>query len=338
MLVLVKTTDKSMNHKKQQILKWQQQGLIKNEDVDQALAISDANNSPKQWLDFISKSLLWLSILSVAFGTIFFFAYNWNEISTFQKFALVQGLMIVSVFFYTQTKNQSTTSTAILFLLALLIGSLFALFGQTYQTGKDPWQLFMLWALFVTPLALTSRSSSLWLLWLGLANLTLMLLLDARYGLFGMLFQNERSMLFYAFLNTIAAASFEYFYRSKYKLINNRIAAQSAIVVSMMAFTWVGLYSVFESVTRGFDVLFYITWMASIYYMYRLKTVDVLILASWVVSGIIFILGLIGRVIDNDLDGGAFLLFGLLIIGLSTVGIKWLMTLLKEGNVEGEKL
>lgn len=324
-----------MNHKKQQILKWQQLGHIENKDIEQALAISNANNSPKQWLDFISKSLLWLSILSVAFGTIFFFAYNWNEISTFQKFALIQGLMVVAVFFYTQSKAQSPTSTAILFFLALLIGSLFALFGQTYQTGKDPWQLFLIWALFVTPLALTSRSSSLWLLWLGLANLTIMLLLNVRYGFFGLLFQNERNLLFYAFLNAIAGISFEYFYQSKFKLITTRIAAQVAIVASMIAFTWVAIYSVFDSHKNGLDILFYIAWMSVIFYAYRIKTIDVLVLSSWVVSGIIFILVVITRLIDTDFDGGAFLLLGLLIIGLSTIGVKWLMTLLKEVNAQG---
>ena len=44
---------------------------------------------------------------------------------------------------------------ALLGLLALLgIGGLFAYFGQTHQTGADPWQLFALWAALVLPLRL----------------------------------------------------------------------------------------------------------------------------------------------------------------------------------------
>ena len=70
--------------------------------------------------------------------------------------------------------------------------------------------------------------------------------------------------------------------------------------------------------------------MAAVYYFYRVKTLDVLVLSSWVVSGIISIVVTIGRTIDNDLDGGTFLIFGLVIIGLSTMGGKWLMALLKE--------
>ena len=47
----------------------------------------------------------------------------------------------------------------------LATGALFAYFGQTYQTGADPWQLFALWALLTLPLALAARSDALWLPW-----------------------------------------------------------------------------------------------------------------------------------------------------------------------------
>ena len=181
-----------MNTKRDQIFNWQQQGHLKAQDLDKALSINQSNNSPQQWYDFISRTLLWLGTLSIAAGVIFFFAYNWNEISTLMKFALLQGLMVVSVILYTQTNKYSSVSTTSLFFLALLIGALFALFGQTYQTGKDPWQLFFMWMVFVTPLAFISRSNSLWLLWLFLASICLNLILDVRFGLFGVLFNKER--------------------------------------------------------------------------------------------------------------------------------------------------
>jgi hypothetical protein len=51
-------------------------------------------------------------------------------------------------------------------LLALLaIGALFAYFGQTYQTGADPWQLFAVWAVLALPLCLAARSDVLWAPW-----------------------------------------------------------------------------------------------------------------------------------------------------------------------------
>ena len=45
------------------------------------------------------------------------------------------------------------------------IGALFAYFGQTYQTGADPWQLFALWAVLALPLCLGARSDVLWAPW-----------------------------------------------------------------------------------------------------------------------------------------------------------------------------
>ena len=323
-----------MKSKRQQILKWVAQGHIATKDIDEALEITQSNNN--KWYGFIRQSLLWLSVLSIAFGVIFFFAYNWDNISVFTKFILIQGLILFSLFFYTQITSQSQASTATLFFLALLIGSLFALFGQTYQSGKDPWQLFMLWTLFITPLAFTSRSSSLWLLWLLLANVTLNLVLHVRYGLLGFLFDNERNLLLYAFLNFVAASSFEFLYHSKYKLINSRVASQVAIVVTMVAFTWVSIYSVFEIGKKSFDLLFYLGWMTSVYYFYRVKTMDIMVLSSWVISGIVFIIFSIARIVNNDFDGAIFLILGLLIIGMSTMGVKWLMKLLKESHDHGE--
>ncbi len=44
-----------------------------------------------------------------------------------------------------------TPRQALLLALALNIGALLALVGQTYQTGADPWQLFATWALLLLP-------------------------------------------------------------------------------------------------------------------------------------------------------------------------------------------
>ncbi|MCF6289163.1 MAG: DUF2157 domain-containing protein [Proteobacteria bacterium] len=326
-----------MNKKRQQILKWQQQGLIKQSDIEQALVVTDAGNSAKQWLDFMTKSLLWLGVLAVAFGVIFFFAYNWENISKLQKFTLIQGLMLVGVFCYSQS-NKLYTKTALLFFLAILIGSLFALFGQTYQTGKDPWQLFFLWTVFITPLAFIAKSTSLWLLWLGLANLTLSLVLDVHYGVLGMIFDGERGVLVFAGLNTLAAIGFELLF--KYKLIINRIAAQVAIIAAMLAFTWVAIDVIldfYRNTKEQIDIVYYMFWMGLVYYFYRKKTLDVLVLASWVVSGGVAIVALLARISEHSFDSGTLLLImGLATIGLSTIGIRWLMGLLKEVKTSGE--
>jgi uncharacterized membrane protein len=68
-------------------------------------------------------------------------------------------------------------------LLALLaIGGLFAYFGQTYQTGADPWQLFALWAALALPLCLGARSDALWAPWAVVVATAITLWLHAHVG------------------------------------------------------------------------------------------------------------------------------------------------------------
>ena len=68
-------------------------------------------------------------------------------------------------------------------LLALLgIGGLFAYFGQTYQTGADPWQLFAWWAALALPLCLGVRSDVLWAPWAAVAVGAISLWVHAHTG------------------------------------------------------------------------------------------------------------------------------------------------------------
>lgn len=54
-----------------------------------------------------------------------------------------------------------------------MLGVLFAVYGQIYQTGANAYDFFQGWAMGVLLWALVGRSSYLWLLFLVLVNLTL---------------------------------------------------------------------------------------------------------------------------------------------------------------------
>ena len=326
-----------MNEARQQMLKWQEQGLIDNSNIEQALELGGGKNTSAQWFTYIKTMMLWLGVLALASGIIFFFAYNWDDISDFTKFAIVQGLIVVAFIAYTQTRRFSIASTSTLFFMTMLFGALFALFGQTYQTGKDPWQLFLIWTLFTTPLAFASRSSGMWLIWLGLANLTLSLYSDVHRTFWGFwLFSREHLMFVFALLNMTAGLFFELLHKSKAPLLFNRIAAQTALVAAMVCFSFLSLYFIDNPKRYYQEFLLFLLWMPAIYYFYRVKTLDVLIMASWAVATAVFALGLIAKAINDDLDGLAFLLFGLLIIGASTAIIKWLIYLLRESRATEE--
>lgn len=95
-------------------------------------------------------------------GLILWLAANWESLGRMGRFALLQGsVLAMGLGAATQARLRAPLG-----LLALLcIGGLFAYFGQTYQTGADPWQLFAVWALLALPLCLGARSDVLWAPW-----------------------------------------------------------------------------------------------------------------------------------------------------------------------------
>jgi len=95
-------------------------------------------------------------------GIIFWIAANWQTLGPVGRFALLQGFVLAMC----AGALWRPAARAPLGLLALLaIGALFAYFGQTYQTGADPWQLFAVWAVLALPLCIAARSDVLWAPW-----------------------------------------------------------------------------------------------------------------------------------------------------------------------------
>jgi len=113
----------------------------------------------RQWLP---RGLAVLAAALGGFGLILWIAANWDALGRFGRFALLQGVVLAMC----AGALWRPAARAPLGLLALLgIGGLFAHFGQTYQTGADPWQLFALWAALALPLCLAARSDILWAPW-----------------------------------------------------------------------------------------------------------------------------------------------------------------------------
>ena len=112
-------------------------------------------------------------------GLIFWVAANWETLGRFGRFALLEGMVLLMCL----GALWRPAARAPLGLLALLgIGGVFAYFGQTYQTGADPWQLFALWAALALPLCLGVRSDVLWAPWALVAMAGISLWVQAHTG------------------------------------------------------------------------------------------------------------------------------------------------------------
>lgn len=96
------------------------------------------------------------------FGVVLWVAANWDILGRAGRFALLQGIVVVATLLaWKRPAWRVPLSLAIWF----GTGSLFAFFGQTYQTGADPWQLFAVWSAVTLPLCLWARSDWIWSPW-----------------------------------------------------------------------------------------------------------------------------------------------------------------------------
>jgi uncharacterized membrane protein len=106
-----------------------------------------------------------IAVLAAALGglgLIFWVAANWDTLGRFGRFAVLEAA-VLAMCLGALWRPGVRAPLALVALLAT--GGLFAYFGQTYQTGADPWQLFALWAVLTLPLCLALRSDVLWSPW-----------------------------------------------------------------------------------------------------------------------------------------------------------------------------
>ncbi|RCW76068.1 GDYXXLXY domain-containing protein [Pseudorhodoferax soli] len=120
-----------------------------------------------------------LAAALTGFGLILWLAANWDDFGRMGRFAVLQGALAIAVL-AAAARPALRLPGALAALLAT--GALFAYFGQTYQTGADPWQLFALWAVLALPLALAARSDVLWLPWCLVAMAAVSLWAQAHAG------------------------------------------------------------------------------------------------------------------------------------------------------------
>lgn len=137
------------------------------------------NDEPPSLAHAVVRGVAVLAAALGGLGVILWIAANWDTLGRTGHFALLQGVVLVVCL----GALQRSAARAPLGLLALLaIGGLFAYFGQTYQTGADPWQLFALWAALALPLCWGVRSDVLWAPWALVAMTAIALWVHAHTG------------------------------------------------------------------------------------------------------------------------------------------------------------
>lgn len=308
-----------------------ERGAIRPGDVGRAVDVSGLRPSGRAWRDFLDQVLLWLGVLALAFSVLFFIAYNWTELGRFARFALVELALLSATAVYWKKDGSGLASQAALMAATLLLGVLLALYGQVYQTGADPWQLFFNWALLMLPWALIGRFAAIWLVWLGLLNLSVILYHTA-FSLLGFLFASSiLSMLWSLVLINTPALIIWQFASHRWSWLDRDWARRLVAVASGASITSLLLYTIISE-SAIFPWLVYPLWLVGFYWFYRRVHPDLFMLAGACLSGILLTVVFVA---ENMLslgvaDAGSFLLLAILILGLSAAAAAWLKRVQRE--------
>ena len=132
------------------------------------------------WQRYLNLLFLLLTVGFLTSGVITLIAANLDYFSDLAKIYGLQTLLVVTVVlgiycFIRESRRQATEKLkwktySIFFVVSVLIGGLFALVGQTYQTGADVWQLFAVWTLCQLPFLLLFPNVASALLFAATAN------------------------------------------------------------------------------------------------------------------------------------------------------------------------
>lgn len=312
-----------------------QQGAISPEHMADAEQVANLTPNSQQWQQFLNVVFLWIGCIAMACAVIFFFAHNWSGMNRLMKFALLECLLLTCIFCYLKLQTNQNVAGAVLILACLLVGAVMALFGQTYQTGADPWQLFFNWALVITPWALVTRFSIMWLIWILLCNLAIALYCDVNNNPLSVVFNTQVSEFWLTFLFNLACfVSWQYLSQSHQWMQQNWLTRVLAVLTGI-CLTGLALEAVIEITLV--DLLALVTWcitLLALYYCYRVKQLDLFMLAGGCLSFILVVTTWFATQFHLYEDMFAYLTLAFIVLTLGVVSTIWLKQLQKELHCE----
>lgn len=311
--------------KRRIIWHWLEQGLVEDVNHEKILHAGGVLPDKNQWRKFVEQILLWLGALAMVIAVLFFIAFNWDAMGRYLKFLLVEGLIVLVLVLHYRYLDKENIYKVSLAGASVLLGVLLALYGQTYQTGADPWQLFAYWALLILPWVLLARLPALWILWVVLINLSVILYASVFFGLFRFLDRAGEDVLLLLFcVNGLFWLLWETF--SRYFIwLRERWAVRLIAVGAACAITTAVLI-VITSEGSWLTALLFVLWLAALIYVYQFVRVDLFILALVCLCASTAITVLLARLLfkEYDFDEGAFFVLTFLVVGLVTASALWL--------------
>lgn len=276
------------------------------------------------WQKFLRVFLLSLGIGFVVAGIVFFFAYNWADLHKFVKIGLIEALVIASTgVALIPTINQKVRNL-VLTGAAVLVGVLFSVYGQVYQTGANAYDFFLAWTFFITLWVIVSNFAPLWLLFILLVNTTLILYSQQVAKDWSGVF--VFTLLFIINVTSLLCFMLVSFYKTGWAMPGWLL---KALALSAATYATIGLtIGIFEKYETAFFILIIISLVAFIIgYWHGLRKKSGFYLALIPFCGIIILSALLLKISDG---AGMFLLVGLFVVASITLVIKNLLIMQKK--------
>lgn len=302
---------------------------LTEQGMDKALK-ENVYNDKAAWQNFLRLLIICLGVGFTVSGIVFFFAYNWADLHKFAKIGLTEGLIIATTSLVLLHKINNNVRSIILTGSAFLVGVLFAVFGQIYQTGANAYDFFLAWTVFVTLWVIVSNFAPLWLLYLILINTTIILYSEQVANDWSEVF--VFTLLF--LVNTTASVTS--IILSKYRKIANipnwflNVVALAAVTYATIGFTF-GIFAEFQVAFLVLILIASIMYGLGIWHGLRAKSGFYLSVIPF--SLIIIISALLFKISDGETMFLFFSLF-LFIISSVTVVIKYLIDIQKKWTNE----
>ena len=319
-----------------------------------ALQLAELAPGRVDWLRYINHFLATIGALLIVAGVAAFFAWNWAELSYMVKFALIQAGIAGTALLAWRLGIDSMGGRAALFSSAFLVGVLFAVFGQVYQTGADPYGLFVAWSILILPLAIIGRQAALWILFQTLLILALIMywtqvidppngwwqvaqLLGPLVWLSSTLMDSTLASLVFT-LNVVALIAWEYAVNRNVAWVQGRsyprvigFGALSNVLIPSVVFILGASFG--DTIKLGFisPVLYVAASVVALYY-YQFRRPDLLMLTMLAFGAILVFTTLIGRYMP--MDPGSILMLAILLIGQVAGAAYWLRHVARQWEAQ----
>jgi uncharacterized membrane protein len=313
--------------------------------VEVALDIAQARPTRVEIARFTQQLLQLAGVLSLATGVIFFVAANWQDFRVMGRFVFIEALVIGCVVLALWKPPPHALGRYASMMAFIAIGALLALFGQTYQTGADVYELFLTWAALGLAFAIAGQWSLTWAAWLLVLNVALWLFCGARAetGWFWLLFAGWELELLLGpmLLNILLWLVPERLEKTQWSAVAPFWLGRLALTCAIGFGTWAGIIAIlepnFEAGNAGHRALALIVLVGIgsfvVFYTLRRRR-DVFPLALVAGSFIVLTTCALARLMESS-DLGAFFVVSLWLIASSTAGGRILMQLVRAWRTAG---